>query len=260
VTVVGSAASHTNRTVFDKLLDPIRKLASLTINNMKYLKPSMKLALPVAIPVIVITALVISDLSGANRVQSLKYRDQGRYANITEDQMDRYLSLESRMLNKLDGIVGEKDLRLLDGLHGEFKYELVDGVKLKQWLDKRDSMLAEEPYFTAILETSKKYDIHPVLMFAIVGQEQAFVPKSGSAAKKMANNPFNVYGSWEKYNTNIYDSSRLAANTIIESSRNRPAYMNTIRWINRRYAEDPNWWKGVSMIFAQIKREIVDIK
>lgn len=246
----------TNRRAFNRLINSIHKLAALAFSDMKYLKSSMRLVLPAAIPIVIITALVLSNLSGDNRVQALKYRGQGKYANITEDQVDRYLSLESRMLSKLEGAAGGKGLILLDGLHDEFKYELVDEGKLKQWLNKKNSILAEEPYFTAILETSKKYDIHPVLMFAIVGQEQGFVPKSGAAAKKIANNPFNVYGSWEKYNTNIYDSSRLAASIIIESSRNRPAYMNTIRWINRRYAEDPNWWNGVSMIFAQIKQEM----
>jgi hypothetical protein len=194
-------------------------------------------------------------LPGYDRIQSLKHPDQGRYTDIAEDQMDRYISLEARMLDKLHGLTGKRGLILMDGLHEELKYQAVDEDKLKKWLDRKDSMLAEEPYFTAILETSKKYDIHPVLMFAIVGQEQAFVPRSGAEAKKIANNPFNVYGSWEKYNTNIYDSSRLAARTIIESSRNRPAYVNTIKWINRRYAEDPNWWNGVSSLFDQIKKE-----
>lgn len=224
-------------------------------DNLKYLKPSIKLAVPAVIPLAAVVVLVVSGLSG-DRVQALKFKGEGRYAVIAEDQVDRYLSLEARMLEKLGGLTGEGGLILRDGLHGEFRYEAVDEGKLRKWLERRNSILLEEPYFTAILETSRKYDIHPALMFAIVGQEQGFVPKDGAAAREIANNPFNVYGSWEKYNTDIYDSSSLAASTIIESSRNRPAYMNTIRWINRRYAEDPNWWNGVSSIFEQIKKEI----
>lgn len=243
--------------LMDKLTASMEYLTDAARKNFKYLKPSMRLALSAAVPAIVLMAVVTSGLTGG-RVQELKYKDVGRYAVIAEDQVDRYLTLESRMLEKLDGMTGERNLIFHDGLHGEFRFEEVDGKKLRKWLEDRNSMLAEEPYFTAILDTSRKYDIHPVLMFAILGQEQGFVPKDGAAARKIANNPFNVYGSWEKYNTDIYDSSRLAASTIIESSRNRPAYMNTIRWINRRYAEDPNWWNGVSSLFAQIKREMTD--
>lgn len=221
-------------------------------------KPSMKLAMSAAIPVVLITAFAVTSLFGGSKIRALQHQDQGRYANIAEEQVDRYMSLESRVLKKLDGLKGGKQLVLLDGLHEELKYVKVDENKLKKWLNNKNSLLADEPYFSAIIAASKKYGIHPLLMFAIVGQEQAFVPKTGAAAQKIANNPFNVYGSWEKYNTNIYDSSSLAADTIIKSSRNRPIYMNAIRWINRRYAEDPNWWNGVSALFAQMKKDITN--
>lgn len=243
---------------YGKLLEFTRKLALLVLNNLKYVKPSVKLALSAAVPLVIITALVHTSLFGDNRIHALQHQDQGKYADITEDQVDRYMSLESRVLKKLEGLKVQKDLVLLDGLHEGFKYVRVDESKLKKWLDKKNSMLTEEPYFTAILATSKKYDINPLLMFAIVGQEQSFVPKTGAAAKKIANNPFNVYGSWESYNTNIYDSSSLAADTIIKSSSNRPVYMNTIRWINRKYAEDPNWWNGVSKLFTQMEKDIAN--
>ncbi|HYE81528.1 MAG TPA: hypothetical protein VEG39_05085 [Clostridia bacterium] len=224
----------------------------------RYVKPSMRLIIPAALPLIVITAFVLTDMFTDTRIHALQHQDQGKYANIAEEQVDRYLSLESRVLKKLDGSTGKNVLILSDGLHDELKYEEVNVKELKKWLDRKNSMLAEDPYFTAIITVSEKYDIHPLLMFAIVGQEQGFVPRNSEAARKIANNPFNVYGSWEIYNTDIYDSSRLAADTIIKSSRNRPAYMNTIKWINRRYAEDPNWWNGVSMIFAQMKKEIAN--
>ncbi|HWQ31158.1 MAG TPA: hypothetical protein VN549_09220, partial [Negativicutes bacterium] len=204
----------------------------------------LKPMVPAAIVMVLIAAIVLQGIAGQGRVLSQKYRDQGRYADIGSDQVDRYLSIESRILGKLDGMTGEKQLVLLDGLHGELRYEAIDEGRLRKWLEGKDSMLAEEPYFSAIIDTSRIYGIHPALMFAIVGQEQGFVPKTSAAAERIANNPFNVYGSWEKYNTDIYDSSRLAAGTIIEASRNRPAYMNGIKWINRRYAEDPNWWNG----------------
>ncbi len=231
-------------------------LSAMLLRSIKYIKPSMKLALLFALPIVLITALFAADMFIGNRIHALQHQDKGRYVNITDDQVDRYLTLESRILKKMDGISGQRGLLLTDELHDELRYVEIDREKLRKWLDRRNSMLAEEPYFTAIISTSKRYDIHPLLMFAVVGQEQGFVPKNGAVAKRIANNPFNVYGSWERYNTDIYDSSSLAADTIIKSSRNRPAYMNNIKWINRRYAEDPNWWNGVSQIFNQMVKEI----
>lgn len=241
---------------FAELCDMLSTLSASALNKLKYVRHSVKPAMLAALPLVVAAAFVFANLLSDNRVQALQHPGQGRYANIADEQVDRYLSLESKVHKKL-GFGGAKDLILQDGLQRELRYVEVDGKKLKSWLEKKNSLLAEEPYFTAILDTSRQYDIHPLLMFAIVGQEQAFVPKSYASAKKIANNPFNVYGSWEKYNTDIYDSSRLAADTIIKSSSNRPVYMNAIRWINRRYAEDPNWWNGVSRLFNQMKKDIV---
>jgi hypothetical protein len=241
---------------FAKLHELIYKLCVLALNKLKYARHSAKPAMLAAIPLAIAVILVFSNLFIGNKIQALQHQDQGRYVDISGEQLDRYLSLESKVQKKLGGFDDEKDLVLLDGLQNELRYEEVDGEKLKKWLEDKNSLLAEEPYFSAILDTSKQYDINPLLMFAIVGQEQAFVPKNYASAKKIANNPFNVYGSWEKYNTDIYDSSRLAADVIIKSSRNRPVYINTIRWINRRYAEDPNWWNGVSKLFTQMKKDI----
>ena len=43
------------------------------------------------------------------------------------------------------------------------------------------------------------------------------------ASRKIANNPFNVYHSWQEFNTTIDDSARIAGNTIIRLSFERPA-------------------------------------
>lgn len=216
------------------------------------------MALPFAVPVVLVTSLLFADILNDNRIDGLISEETGKYADIRQDYMDRYLALEPRILAKMGGSGEGEAIALIDGLHEDLKYAEVDQKRLKDWLNKKKSLLSDEPYFSAILKTAKEYDIHPLLMFAIAGQEQSFVPKQGNFAGKIADNPFNVYGSWEKYNTDIYDSSRLAAGTIISSSRGRPAYMNPLRWINRKYAEDPNWWKNVSKLFEQMKKEIME--
>jgi hypothetical protein len=98
-------------------------------------------------------------------------------------------------------------------------------------------------------------------LFAITGQEQQFVPRTGRNAIKIANNPFNVYHSWYEYNTNVSNSAKIAASTIINLSKGRPESVNPLCWINLRggiggYAEDANWWIGVSKIFKEIKSRI----
>ncbi|MFZ5351690.1 MAG: hypothetical protein ACOZCL_03075 [Bacillota bacterium] len=139
-------------------------------------------------------------------------------------------------------------------LHEDLKYYSINSEALKEWLKGRKSILAEEKYFDVIIETSKKYNVNPLLLFAIAGQEQSFVPSDSKYSAKIANNPFNVYGSWKKYNTNIKDSSAIAARTILNLSRNRPSDKDPIEWINRKYAEDKNWWKNVKKIFETLKK------
>lgn len=151
----------------------------------------------------------------------------------------------------------EVEERLENGLPEELQYIEVDKELLRKWLLDRDSMLGEEPYLTSILNIAKEYNINPLFMIAITGQEQGFVPKKHKNALKIANNPFNVYESWSQYNTDIEDSAKIAAQTIINLSRDRPKDAHAIQWINNKYAEDKNWWVGVNKIFNAMREEII---
>ncbi|MCM3629946.1 hypothetical protein M3194_21665 [Paenibacillus glycanilyticus] len=141
-------------------------------------------------------------------------------------------------------------------LPDELRYTEVDKTQLVEYLNSRDSLLAEQPYLDAIIDAAKTFDIHPLFLFAITGQEQAFVPKSNKQAKKIANNPFNVFYSWKDYNTTIHDSARIASQTVLKWSADRPKGKDPIAWINRKYAEDQNWASGVSKIFATMKSKV----
>lgn len=136
------------------------------------------------------------------------------------------------------------------------QYSDVDTDKLKASLEKRNSILAEELYLSAILQAARDYNVNPLLLFAITGQEQAFVPRTDKNAAKIANNPFNVYHSWTEYNTDISDSAGIAANTVVNLSRNRPEDVDPLVWINRKYAEDSKWSVGVSQIFRELQAEV----
>lgn len=141
-------------------------------------------------------------------------------------------------------------------LPSELRYTNVDREKLVAYLESKSSLLAEPKYYDAIIQTSKQFDIHPVLLFAITGQEQGFVPKSHKNAEEIANNPFNVFHSWREFNTTIEQSSQIAARTIVRLSKDKPADTDAFAWINREYAEDPNWSNGVQSIFKSITAEL----
>lgn len=144
------------------------------------------------------------------------------------------------------------------GLPTEFRYTNINEAALKRFLESWQSILIDEPYFSTIISASKDMDVHPLLMFAVLGQEQGFVPRNNKYALKIANNPFNVFGSWQKYNTNIKDSSEIAARTLINLSKDKPQDEDLLKWINLRggqggYAEDENWWLGVKSMFERLK-------
>lgn len=82
------------------------------------------------------------------------------------------------------------------------------------------------------------------------------MPTTHEHAERIASNPFNVFGSWEAYNTDIDDAASLAAKLVAKRLADRPEEADPIQWINRTYAEDPNWWKGVSWFFDDMERNI----
>lgn len=139
-----------------------------------------------------------------------------------------------------------------------YQYHEVNDEKLKQYLNSRSSLLAEQRYYDVIVATAKQFNISPLLLFAITGQEQGFVPRDHEQAEEIANNPFNVFHSWQDYNTTIEKSTEIAARTIVNLSKGRPDDVEAIAWINRKYAEDPNWSKGVTSLFATITNYIND--
>ncbi|MGO4538992.1 hypothetical protein [Paenibacillus sp. 2TAB19] len=144
------------------------------------------------------------------------------------------------------------------GLPMELRYTPINEDMLIRYLETKSSVLAEQPYFDAIIDAAHAFDIHPILLFAITGQEQGFVPKTNKLADEIANNPFNVFHSWKEYNTTIHDSAEIAARTVFNKSKDRPEDADAFTWINRKYAEDPNWADGVRSIFGTITAYVED--
>ncbi len=151
-----------------------------------------------------------------------------------------------------NSLVSEEAINLTLHLPDWFMYKTIDENSLKSYLTSKSSILAEEPYFSSIMEVSQQFNINPILLFAITGQEQSFVPKEHVNAVKIANNPYNVFCSWQSYNTDIVDASEIACRTIINLSKDRPDSVDPLVWVNRKYSADQSWHYGVRSLYNEI--------
>lgn len=131
-------------------------------------------------------------------------------------------------------------------------YTNINQSKLKQFLKQNNSILANDTYFSNIISTASQYNLNPLILFAIAGSEQGFVPSNTPNASKIANNPYNVHGSWQEYNTNISDSSGIAARTVLNLSKGMPQGSNLFSYIGPKYAQDNNWGSKTYNIFKQL--------
>lgn len=159
---------------------------------------------------------------------------------------DEYRLVRNEKLVKYD------ELAVHPHLPTEFNYVDVNEVKLKEYLNGRKSLLAEEPYFSEIIETAEEFNINPLVILAIAGQEQGFVPKDSEHASSIVNNPYNVFHSWQDYNTNIEDTTKIVCRTIINLGKGLPENTDAFKWINKMYASDQNWYKGVRELFNKL--------
>lgn len=249
--------------IFDEVPEPtITSGLNITTKNKSIKRLIALLSMLTVATFMVIIAITnsIPNYKKANHtiIQRPQNHQIGLYWNYN-DSAKLFLRFKINTLdknNRIDILNNIASKKIYGGNHPALLYKEVSINLLQNWLDKRGSILAREPYLSAILNTAYEYNLNPLLFFAIAGQEQSFVPKKNSNAHIVANNPFNVFGSWEKYNTNIYDSATITARTLISLSKNRPVCEDPIRWINRKYAEDQNWWKGVGKILKDLETNL----
>ncbi len=159
---------------------------------------------------------------------------------------------------KLHKIVQEIHSRDKGGFPSFLCYSEINYPQIVEYLHSRNSAFTDESYLSVIESVGLEYDVHPLLLLAIIGQEQGFVPRDNPYANKILNNPFNVYSSWTQYNTDLKDSCEVAAGTIRAILDARPAGSNPFKWLNKRYAEDANWWKGVQELYYTLLAHSTD--
>lgn len=133
--------------------------------------------------------------------------------------------------------------------YSNLKYSLVYNY-LK---DKKNSTLTSGGYLSTIDVLAKTYDTDPLLLIAIIGHEQNFVPRDHPDRDKIINNPYNVFGSWLSFNTDFKQSTKICLNTIETANESRPETMDLIEHLNITYAEDDQWHKGVRQIYKTLR-------
>jgi len=133
------------------------------------------------------------------------------------------------------------------------QYKEINKTALKEWLEMRNAKISEDLYLENLIEVSKLYGVNPLLLVAITGQEQNFVQKDHDFAELMINNPYNIYRSWQVYNTDFDEATRIASRTILTLSEDRPIGEDPVKWINRKYAEDTGWHLGVNAFLKELE-------
>lgn len=138
-------------------------------------------------------------------------------------------------------------------LYQSFHYVPLNYIALRNYLLlERQSTLVNDTYLNEIIILAKLNDIDPLLLLAIIGQEQGFVPMTSTLHETIVNNPYNVYHSWQNYNTSLLDTTQIAINLLKKRLSEKPAYTSPLTWVNIIYAEDPNWSTGVTLIYDKL--------
>lgn len=132
------------------------------------------------------------------------------------------------------------------------------------WLTPKNSLEVGKEYLQVLNAAGQRWNIDPLLLLAVTGQEQSFVPATDPEAGKIINNPFNVFHSWTEFQGGFAITALWAANTLARLSAGVPPDVNPIKWINGfdntdarvnpeyGYADDPQWYIGVSNYYNQL--------
>ncbi len=142
------------------------------------------------------------------------------------------------------------------------QYKAVNASEIITFLQGYSSDLADTADVNTIISAAQQYDINPLLLFAITGQEVCLDSTTAYPTLyiEMHDNPFDVYGAYNltygEYD--LQQTADVAAETCATRlSVAPPAGENAIAWINDpgntagngQYAQDPGWATGVIAFF-----------
>jgi len=191
-----------------------------------------------------------------------------------EDQYSQQMHLTQQQISDLKQQIAEAEAIAAtqsgNVVESDLRYQTVSAQKLYDYVQNYDSTYFKTPSafsvsdMQTICNAAQSYNVNPILLVAITGQEESFVPKAWSAWPAIHKNPFNVYYSWMWTNEyrpqwNLTDTAGIAANTVRHKlSTPPPSGEDPFVWINDPknpwglYATDRNWSAGVEKFFKSI--------
>lgn len=253
-----SNSFHKNKKSYNKLLEIKKKIFHNKDKNNSFFRISIALLLVILVTIRFATILQNHFNHKNEAQQAFKTNNEAQHIFNTNTIITSLVDLYNLVvsLETIQSLNDQLTSNEFSHIPFELRYRNIDENKLKDYLKTRNSILEEEPYFSVIISTAKDFNLNPIALFSITGQEQGFVPRDHTYAEKIANNPFNVFGSWKEYNSDIKNSTEIAARTVSNLLKGRPEDVDSFQWINRKYAEDKNWWVGVRFLFNQIKEAV----
>lgn len=211
-------------------------------------------------------------LQTSQQVSSLQTEEDkfSKQMHLTQQQvkdLKQQIAEQEAIMNSKSGNVVETALQY----HDVSAQKLYDFV---QTYDKNNVGYASD--FTVsdmktIIQAGKNYNVNPILLVAITGAEESFVPTKfpihsywANNVSYIHNNPFNVYYSWAWTKDNrpgwrLSDTANIAANTVRHKLSTAPRYGdNVFQWLNDPrnpwglYATDRAWAGHVAEFYQAI--------
>ena len=186
---------------------------------------------------------------------------------LNYNKAEQYLSVDLSFLLGDDSVADEGG-RIYTAPEA-LKYQAVDSDVVIAYLGNYNSALANATDVQIIIQAAQAHGVNPLLLFAVTGQEQCFDDENNDNAADVAaiaDNPFNVGGSWQDTDYTLAQSADIAANFLAERlSQAPPDGENAVEWINDPanqngglYASEPDgsptpgWWEGVNCFFQEM--------
>lgn len=234
-----SAAFIKYKALLSKSLGDFRAYTSIIPSKLKLIL----LLVSILIPTTVYGALNLFDHS-TQEVNPLSFQEFSRIS-MTESLLVDHLAENTHLGTAYD----------VQGFPHIFSYKAINTAHLETYLFSRNSKLLEDGYLDQLVTISQSEDVCPILLISIIGQEQGFIPIDNQYASEIINNPYNVFGSWQDYNTTFTESTKIAAVSVKNILSSRPVGEDPFLWLNATYAEDPEWHKGVKFFFYKLLDE-----
>ncbi|WP_138753535.1 M23 family metallopeptidase [Paenibacillus sinopodophylli] len=198
------------------------------------------------------TRMDVKPGSIVNKGQRIGRIGAGKVGRSTGPHLHFEVRVNNKRVNPLDYV------QPIIQVSNEISYRPLNLLLANRYLVSKKSALADRSILAAIDQAGKAQNVDPMLLLAITGQEQSFVPITKKHADLIVKNPWNVFGCWcsgKGATLSTEQSALIAAKTIVKLSQDRPINRNAIEWLSAKdnprgyYAEHNGWWIGVSKFY-----------